>query len=829
MSESRRQSRLARFGVLTGLLSTTCIVVAACEHSDAVLNAKFGAGISAPRYLLVGKDPAEALKPKVTTITTPAPAAPAADETGRTTCGDDPVRDLYQTDLNQYREAQKLVARMTTDQKVVQLTGLASPSYSDSNRWEDIQRSRDDLELNIAGYQWRDGPHGLNLESGQGRDPLKNWSTSFPTSVVQGATWDTDLAYRVGEAMGDETVAAHTNVLLAPCMNLLRNPLWGRAQETFGEDNFHLGRIASELTRGLQSYVTGCAKHWLANNIEAKRFFVNAQMDEQTLRETYGRHFEMLVRDGGIGCVMASYNAVNGTKQTQNKHTLTDVLRYDYGFRGFVLTDWWAMPAQNIGQGPADPPADLVVAAQAIEAGLDVEVPWAINFDAIPSLLASGTITTSTVDNAVLRVLEQKLRFKSAYLNQEELYGLRAPRATYDRNSGALVGPVMNEHADLAAEAAEKGTVLLKNEPVNGKKVLPITDVKTVAVVGATVKFRVTSDRPRDKLFNFVTEAALGDRGSSRVRPNPDLVVGPLAGITAAAATKGIAVVSASDAGNEAETAVGQADVAVVIVGLTPGDEGEEYTGAADRESLSLPAPHDALVKRVLALGKPTIVIVEAGGAVDMRQWQDQTNAIIMAWYPGQRAGTALGRLLFGQANFAGRLPVTWPVDISQFPKFDEGDTTVMSYYAGYHWFDEKAKTDPVGAKPLYAFGHGLSYSTFSYERLNMPCATVTEDGLINVDVDVRNTAGPTGDEVVQVYVSYPQTKARRNAKELKGFARVNIPAGEARRVSIPLRIRDLKYWDMTTNAWVVEKGPVLVQVGPSSDKLLLSQTLTVN
>jgi beta-glucosidase len=836
MSDSPRHAKTARLSVAIGLISCAGIVAAACQHSDEVLNAKFGAGITAPKYL-VGLNPADALKPTAVTITTPPPAAPLADEAGRVACQDIPVGDLYKTDSAQYQEAQRLIAQMTPAQKVVQLTGLY-PNYQDSNRWEDIQRSDDDLELKIPGYQWRDGPHGLNLESGQNRDPLKNWSTSFPTSVVQGASWDIDLVYRVGEAMGDETVASHNNVLLTPCMNLLRNPLWGRAQETFGEDPHHLGRIASELTRGLQTYVTGCAKHWLANNIENQRFSINAQMDEQTLRETYGRHFEMLVRDSGIGCVMASYNSVNGKKQTQNKHTLTNVLRYDFGFRGFVLTDWWAMPAKDTGQGPADPPNDLVVAAEALEAGLDVEVPWAINFDAIPSLLASGTVSQQTVDTAVSRVLEQKIRFNSAKLNANRIYGNRPAKSTYDETLGALVGPVSEEHAALAAEAAEKGAVLLKNDPApsTSKKALPITKangVNTVALVGATVKYSVASDRPRTKYFNFVTDAALGDRGSSRVRPNPDLVVGPLKGITAAAMAQGINVISATNAQDKPEEAAGlaaaaalQADVAIVIVGLTAGDEGEEYTGASDRQTLDLPAPHDDVVRAVLATGKPTIVVIEAGGAVDMKEWKDGANAIVMAWYPGQRAGTALGRLLFGQANFAGRLPVTWPRLLSDFPKFDEGQTTHMDYFAGYSWFDAK------GIKPLYAFGHGLSYSTFSYERLHMPCGQVTSDGLINIEVDVRNVAGQAGDEVVEVYASYPSgplTTPRRNKKELKGFARVNLAPGEAKRVKIPLRIRDLKYWDMIAKAWVVEKGPVLIQVGPSSDNLLLQQTLTVN
>jgi beta-glucosidase len=827
-----RPLTVVRFGAVVGVVALVLAGAGsvACEHSDAVLNAKFGAGFSAPRYL-TGMSPTEALpmRPAEMPLGPDTGAAPFADEANRMSCGDTPVGDLYATDPNVFRQAEKLLFQMTIDQKVIQLTGLGPPNYDDQTRWEDIQQSRDIPELDLAGYQWRDGPHGLNLEAGVGRRMLRNYSTSFPTSVVQGATFDLDLVHRIGEAMGDETVAAGNSVLLAPCMNLLRNPLWGRAQETFGEDSFHLGRIATALTLGLQTYITGCAKHYLGNNIEIDRFSINAQMDEQTLREIYGRHFEMVVRDGGIGCIMAAYNSVNGKKSTQNKHTLTQVLRYDFGFRGFVLTDWWAMPGQRNGQGPIDPPQDQLNSAEALEAGLDVEVPWGINFDAIPSIVADGTISQAIVDQAVMRVLEQKLRFKSLYLGQP-YFGLTQPKSTYDAFNGTLTGPQLAAHAELAREAAEKGAVLLENKDIGGRRALPISGVSTVAVIGATLDYYVRSDNPQNKQFSFVTDAALGDRGSSRVRPDPALTVGPLAGITAAAAAQNIQVVSGSTA-----AAAADADFVIVIVGLTPEDEGEEYTGAGDRRSLELVTHHregprrgqttdvqNPLVASVAALGKPMVVIVEAGGAVDM-PWRNDVDAIVMAWYPGQQGGAALGRLLFGQANFAGRLPVTWPQTLDQFPVFNEGNTTFMDYYTGYRWFDVR------GLTPLYAFGHGLSYSTFEYERLHMPCAQVSSDGLIQIEVDVRNVAGPAGDEVIQVYASYPETTARRSRKELKGFARVHLLPGEGKRVSIPLRIRDLRYWDMNTGAWVIEQGPVLIRVGPSSANLPLQQIVTVN
>ncbi|HEY6723284.1 MAG TPA: glycoside hydrolase family 3 C-terminal domain-containing protein [Polyangiaceae bacterium] len=807
-------------------LAMVGLAAAACQHAAAVqqlednakrtANAASGSGGSSSSDTSGSSttgDPGlpsgeSFMKATETELTADFTGDPVVDGANRMSCGDTAYGDTYTSDPADQAEAQTLLGQMTIDQKVVQLTGIGSPNYEDPNRWEDIQRSYDDEALNIRGYQWRDGPHGLNLESGLGRDALpENYSTSFPTSVAQGATFDLDVVYRVAEAIADETVASGNMVMLGPCMNILRHPYWGRAQETFGEDTFHLGRIATAFTLGLQQFITGCAKHYLGNNIENQRFHISANMDEQTLREVYARHFEMVVRDGGVGCIMASYNKVNGVKSTQNKHTLTTMLREDMGFRGFVLTDWWAMPGANDGQGPVNAPADLLTAAEAIQAGLDVEVPWALNYDALPALVADGTIQESLVNRAVLRVLEQKLRFNSAYL--DEPIGLKQPTTTYDSASGSVRNT--EAHAALSTEMAEKAAVLLRNDD----GVLPIRAATTVAVIGAKINYTVPSDNPPDKVFDFARDAALGDRGSSRVRPNPALTVGPLAGITAEA-PQGVTVTAGETAAEAAD-----ADYAVVIVGLTAGHEGEEYTGASDRRGLSLPGGQDMLVTDVVAAraGKPTIVIVEAGSVVAM-PWIDQVDAAIMAWYPGQTAGTALGRLLFGKTNFGGRLPVTWPAMESQLPVFNEGDSTQMDYFIGYRRFDE------LGLEPLFPFGHGLSYSTFRYERLHVPCAGISKHGILQVEVDVRNTSEVAGDEVVMVYASYPGTQARRSKKELKGFHRVHLEPGQGKRVSIPVRVQDLKYWS-DASGWAIDPT-VTLQVGPASDPTLLAQDVTI-
>lgn len=750
---------------------------------------------------IVGPTPPEVVPPG----TTPSPVE-------RVACTDARYQDAYTVGYTPDPEIRAEVAAvtqsMTIDQKIVQLTGVASPNYADGTRWDDIQRSYDDEVLGIRGYMWRDGPHGVNLEARQHDRPNEgNYATAFPTSVAQGASFDLDLLLRMGEALGDETVASRNTVMLAPCMNILRHPYWGRAQETFGEDSFHLGRVASAVTVGIQQHVVGCAKHWAANNIEVNRFNLNAEMDEQTLREIYGRHFEMVVRDGGIGCVMASYNSVNGTKQTQNLHTLNDILRKDFGYQGFVLTDWWAMPGADNGQGPVDPPDDRLNAAEAIRAGLDVEVPWALNYDALKQVVESGTVPVSLVDAAVNRVLEQKRRFNAYDLDGP--IGLKTPRTRL--SGGSITGN--DEHIALAQELAEKSMVLLKNE----SQTLPIALTSgTVAVIGASVNYTVPSDDPSNQTIDWARDQPLGDRGSSRVLPDPAKTTGPLAGIEAAAPS-GVTVIGGATADDAAD-----ADFVVVMVGLTAGDEGEEYTGAGDRESLALPPPHDTLVQEVAALGKPMVVVIQAGAVVSL-PWLDAVPAVVMAWYPGQKGGAALGRLLFGETNFSGRLPVTWPKDESQLPVFNEGTTTVMDYYLGYRRFDHLDLT------PLFAFGHGLSYSNFAYGNLQVPCASVSKNGVIEVKVDVTNEGSLPGDEVVFAFASFPETTARRSLKELKGFARVNLAAGETKRVTIPIRVQDLKYWDMTLNSWVIESGPVLLRVGPSSDRLLLEETVLVD
>src|SRR6185369_6825729 len=275
-------------------------------------------------------------------------------------------------------------------------------------------------------FRYRDASRGMNLgEDFLGSYPTAGmfgnshvgYSTAFPVSMARGAAFDLDLEYAVGEAIGDEMQAASETVLLAPCMNLLRHPLWGRAQETYGEDPFHIGRMASAMVVGIQKHILANAKHFMAYNIEANRASNNAMLDEQTLRETFARHFRMVIQDGGVGSVMASYNEVNGVKSTQNAHLLTDVLRTDFGFKGFVLSDWWAMP--NVDPKHVDATTLKRTAVDAVKAGLDVELPWGLNFGLLEDIVATpgSGLTKDDLDRSVARVLEQKFRFNGDKLS----------------------------------------------------------------------------------------------------------------------------------------------------------------------------------------------------------------------------------------------------------------------------------------------------------------------------------------------------------------------------------------------------------------------------
>jgi beta-glucosidase len=719
----------------------------------------------------------------------------------------------YTPDPTVLAKVQTTLASMTLTQQANQMRGTNSGAGAGGN-FTDNFRSPDDTMAQIAGFTFRDGPRGvcLNAELPAGKS---GYSTAFPVPSGRGATFDLALEEQIGEAIGDEMLASRTQfgkantMLLAPVINILRHPAWGRAEETYGEDSFLLGRFGSAFTTGAQKYVAACAKHYAANNIENGRASENAIVDERTLREMYTRHFGAVIQDAGVACVMASYNLVNGQHATGNSHLLTDILRTDMGFQGFTMSDWWAIPGGNMTLPASTLQANAI---SSIGAQLDMEMPWSYAYSEIESLVPAQ-LTNKQIATAAGRVLQQKFRFKATALTGT--VGLQTPVTTFDSTNSIANNAA---HITLARQAALESMVLLKN----ANSTLPIirTKVKTVAVIGAQVPFTVsTFNGGKQATIDFPNNVRLGDMGSSRVFSDPAKSTTPFQGIQAVAGT-GITVVS----GNTA-TAAANADFVVVVAGLTPQDEGEEYTGAADRSNFELDdknntTTQDTLITAVAALNKPMVVVLEGGSVISM-PWLAQVPAVVMAWYPGMDGGTALGKLLFGDVNFSGKLPVTWPKQWADEPAFP-GSTLTADYHVGYSWFDNNK------IQPLFAFGSGLSYTTFKYDYMNVPCSTVSKGGVVSVAVGITNTGTVAGDEVAFLFVSYP-TGITRPAKELKGFYRATAVApGQTAQITIPLRISDLKYWDTTSNSWQIQTGTYNIMVGPSSDNLTLMDTVTV-
>ena len=740
----------------------------------------------------------------------------------------------YQVSPSVTSAVSAVLSQMNLADKASQMLGVpvGAMDFWDINRSPDVQVAGIGT---IRGYWYRDSDHGVNLDAGQPNRPSdsNNFSTAFPATSVRAASWDLDLEQRIGAAIGDETAASLNNVLLAPCMNIVRHPYWGRTQETYGEDMYHIGRMASAFTVGLQQYVIGCAKHFAANNIEKNRMWQNAIMNEQTLREIYGRHFEMVVQDGGVGCVMASYNKINGVKSTQNKHLLRDILRAPieqggFGFQGFVISDWWAMPGEL---SVPDTASAQSVTTEAVQAGLDLEMPWTLHYSSETLAQADPTL----VEQAARRVLEQKFRFNTT--RDTDLWGKRPAKSSLSHSSIAT-NP---DHEALAEEAELKSAVLLRNG-VPSKALLPLTTATNIAVLGPDEDFSLVSSsvpntcdvsdsRSRGPCtFHFATDVSLGDRGSSRVNGDPARSVGPFAGIKEAAGST-----RAVTSGNSV-TAAASADTVVVVVGYTAGDEGEEFAIAAggDRNTLDLPPGQNEFVNNVLDLMKPTVVIIESGSIVNL-PWLAHANknqATIWAGYGGLRGGSALGKLIFGAANFSGKMPMAWPtqaeLDLLPFKGTDEAGTQ-MGYFFGYREYDRR-RAAGQSVDLVFPFGYGSSYSKFEYSHLRIPCDTVTKGAIVDVSVEIKNTSAVDGDEVAMLFVKPPPKPSSitgdRPIKELKSFARVSVPAGQTVKAQLPLRIADLRRWEGGPNGkWVVDVGDYTILVGKNADDAEASPT----
>jgi len=642
--------------------------------------------------------------------------------------------------------------------------------------------------LGVPGFAFSDGPRGVVIGP----------ATCFPVSMARGATWDVDLEERIGDAIGRELRAVGASLYGGVCVNVLRHPAWGRAQETYGEDPLHVGELGAALTRGVQRHAMACVKHLACNSMENARFVVDVTVDDVSLHEVYLPHFRRVV-DEGVAAVMSAYNSVNGHWCGESRALLTDVLRDEWGFAGMVISDWIF---------------GLRDASTSVAAGLDVEMPYRMmRARDLPGALERGAVSWDDVDDAATHVVATLLRFHDV---------LVAPRPRIEVLA-------CGEHRALAREAAAKSVVLLRNEPVAGAPVLPLdpSEVRRLAVVGRLAAVR-----------------NLGDGGSSDVWA--PTVVTALDGLSAALTTSEVVHL---DGAFVAATAAAAAacDVALVVVGYTRADEGEfiggdgtahlgalfpgpddpdlaqrfttavaadpgpdmsravpgpealGFAAGGDRRSLRLHTEDETLIEAVAAANPRTVVAIVAGSAVVVSAWASRVPAIVQSWYAGMEGGNGLADVLLGTIDAGGRLPFTVPTDASHLPPF-ERDAEAVTYGPWHGWW----LLERDGNAPAYPFGFGLSYTTFT----SGPFVASVEDDAIVVRGTVHNTGPRRGTDIVQVYGGHSSWDgAPRPRRRLLGFARVEIDAGSPADVVVRVPLARLAVRDTTRRSWVVEPG----------------------
>jgi beta-glucosidase len=650
-------------------------------------------------------------------------------------------------------EVERLLASMSLQQKIHEIRGWQAAPI------DGLYYAGGDEALNIPAYRMVDGPRGART----------GMATAFPVAIARGATFDVELERRVGMAAGLEVAAKNGNVILAPTINLLRHPGWGRAQETYSEDTFHMGAMGVSFVSGAQNHVLTSPKHFALNNIEMTRFEMSANIDERSLHEVYLPHFKRCVVEGAAASVMSAYNKINGVYCGEHPVLLNDILRDDWGFKGFVESDWFLGTRST---------------AAAINAGMDIEMPVGYRFDdeKITEAIAAGELTEETISRNAGRALYQKVAFDLA--NRE------IPDASVVECS---------EHIELAREVAEKSFVLLKNEAV-----LPLSITQSIAIVGDL------ADVPN-----------LGDRGSSMVTSSE--VTTPLAGLRAFGNEVAInCYASDADLGD-----IGEYDVAVVVVGLTYKEEGEfipmlqqesdgsDLARGGDRAHLRLPESQEQLIREVASKAKKTIVLLEGGSAIEVSNWVNEVEALMMVWYPGREGGHAIARVLFGTVSPSGKLPVSFPRSISQLVDWDITALDIThDLFHGYRYLDRKAE------QPEFPFGFGLSYTEFTLEGLQVERA---EDRFFLI-VSVKNSGNTVGAAVPQLYVSYRNSSVERPVKELKGFGWVELEPGEIADLEIELSDEELCYYD-PHHGWMLEACTYDFRVGQVSDNLPLEST----
>ncbi|KHK95657.1 beta-glucosidase [Microbacterium mangrovi] len=635
--------------------------------------------------------------------------------------------------------------------------------------------------VGVPSVMLTDGPHGLRKQTG-GSDHLgladSVPATCFPPAVGLAASWDAALAERVGAALGVESAIEDVAVLLGPGINIKRSPLCGRNFEYMSEDPIVSGVMGAGLVRGIQSQGVGSSlKHFAANNQEHDRMRASSDIDPRPLREIYLRGFQRVVEDAQPWTVMCSYNRINGVYASEDPWLLTQVLRGEWGFEGLVVSDWGAVNDRVVG----------------LPAGLDLEMPASGGrTDAqLVAAVQDGTLDEAALDVAANRVLD-------------------LVRKSQERPAAA--GPLdVDAHHALAREAAGRGIVLLRNEPVEGAEsgILPLKRDAKLAVIG-----------------EFARTPRYQGAGSSLI--NPTRLENALDEIRAYAQAEvafapGFTLDASADASAlraEAVAAASAADVAVVFAGLPASEESEGF----DREHMDLPAAQLELIDAVVRANPRTVVVLSNGGVVAL-PFAGTVPAIVEAWLLGQAGGGATADVLFGAVNPSGKLTETIPVRLEDNPSFGNfpGEFGHVRYgeglLVGYRWYDAK------GLEVTFPFGHGLSYTTFAYGDAT---ASVDAAGDVLVTIPVTNTGAVAGREIVQVYTAPVSSVVQRAPRELKAFAPVSLEPGETVAVELTVRREDLAYWDIRVDGWIVEGGTYVVDVAASSRDIRSSVSVEI-
>jgi beta-glucosidase len=666
------------------------------------------------------------------------------------------------------RDIKQIISQMTLEEKASLCSGL------DFWHLKGIER------LGIPSIMVTDGPHGLRKQA-QGADHLGIYnsvpSTCFPSAAGMASSWNRDLIQKVGVALGEECQAEDVAVLLGPGVNIKRSPLCGRNFEYFSEDPYLASEMAANHVKGVQSQGVGTSlKHFAANNQEHRRMSTDAVVDERTLREIYLASFEGVVKQSQPWTVMCAYNKVNGEYASENEYLLNDILKDEWGFEGFVVSDWGAVNER----------------ADGLSAGLELEMPSSNGSgdQKIVNAVRNGKLSEEKLDNALERLL--RVIFMSVDHKTEN--------AVYNKD----------EHHQLAREMARESMVLLKNE----NNVLPLKKEGTIAVIGEFAK------KPRyqgggsshvrpTKLENIVEEIEKSAGKQSNVlyaqgyRLDSDEIDGSLIA--------------------EAKEVAAQADTVVLFVGLPDRYESEGY----DREHLRMPANHRQLVEAAAEVNRNIVVVLSNGSPIEM-PWLANVKGVLEAYLGGQALGGAIADLLFGDANPSGKLAETFPKQISDNPSFlnfpGEGDKVEYKegVFVGYRYYDTKK------VEPMFPFGYGLSYTNFEYSNLSISQKEIQDTDTVIVSVNVKNTGDRAGKEIVQLYVKDVESTVNRPEKELKGFEKVDLQPGEEKTVTFTLNKRAFAYYNVDLKDWHVETGEFEILVGKSSQEITLKDSIMV-